>query len=118
MTTKYFSNLQEYDIMNIAEVCEAIETKAVILVCTDKRFKVIVPRGGYPSGWTYNIIRWGFARKCRNSDFHAQQHAYCPHSYMAGVLAHLLNTAVEMGYYQRKTSRTITGWEDHNTIWM
>lgn len=120
MANKLFNNLNEYEIYSVCEMCEAIERKRVVLVCSNKRWKMIVPSDttGYPYDYTYNLCRWGFATKARGSEHHARLHPYCPNQDMSATLARFINTAVEMGYYVRQTTHTINGGNDYNTIWM
>lgn len=118
MSKKYFKDLDDCEKCIIVQMCEDIENRDIVFISTDKRFKVMGKNRSFMSDWTYNLCRWGFARKSRNSDFHAQQHPYCPHQHMSGVIAHFINTAVEMGLYERKTNERFDGGQDFQTIWM
>ena len=120
MANKTFNKLEDHELYSVVEMCKAIENKRVVLVCSDKRWKMIVPscESGYPYDYTYNLMRWGFATKARNSDHHARLHPYCPNQDMSATLARFINTAVEMGYYVRQTTKAINGGDDYNTIWM
>ena len=119
MSKKYFKGIEDYEKSIIPQMCQAIESRSIVFISTDKRFKVMsAGENGYLYDWTYNLCRWGFARKSRNSDFHAQQHPYCPHQHMSGIVAHFLNEAVEQGFYERTTNERFDGGQDFQTIWM
>lgn len=119
MSKKYFKGIEDHEKCVIPQMCQAIESRSIVFISTDKRFKVMsAGENGYMYDWTYNLCRWGFARESRNSHFHAQQHAYCPHQHMSGVIAHFINTAVEMGLYERTTNERFDGGQDFQTIWM
>ena len=117
---KYFSGVTEsYEVSIIAEMCEAIEAGRVSVLSTDKRFRIITPgANGYIYDYTYNFIRWGFAKKARGNEFTAAQHPYCPNQHVSATIANFINTAVEMGYYTRKTSKTFDGGSNIQIIWM
>ena len=74
MSKKYFKDLDDCEKCIIVQMCEDIENRDIVFISTDKRFKVMGKNRSFMSDWTYNLCRWGFARKSRNSDFHAQQH--------------------------------------------
>ena len=119
MRTKYFSPVQDYEISIISDICADIENGRITIISTDRKFKIVSPgANGYLYDWTYNFCRWGFAKKSRNSEFHAQQHAYCPNQHTSAIIANFINTAVEMGYYQMQTGRTFDGGQNINIIWM
>lgn len=119
MRTKYFSNLEDCDRAIIADICKDIETGRITIISTDRKFKIVSPgANGYLYDWTYNFIRFGFARKSRTSDFYAQQHAYCPNQHTSAIVANFINTAVEMGIYERTTAQRFDGGQNINIIWM
>ena len=118
MATKHFTNLEEYEKGIICEMCKAIESRKALIIAAGSRWKVLVPGENYTYDYTYNLIRWGFARKARNTDHHAQLHKYCPHQDISGTLAMFLNTAVELGLYIRTTSTEFNGGQEFQTIYM
>jgi hypothetical protein len=118
MARNYFNNVEQYEITVISEMCKAIETRKALIIAGGKRWKMLVSGENYTYDYTYNLIRWGFARKARNTDHHAQLHPYCPNQYISGCLAHFLNTAVEMGFYTRTTEQVFNGGSEFQTIWM
>lgn len=119
MRTKYFSNLEDCDRVIIADICKDIENGRITIISTDRKFKIVSPgANGYLYDWTYNFIRFGFAKKSKSSDFHAQQHAYCPNQHTSAIVANFINTAVEMGIYERTTAQRFDGGQNINIIWM
>ena len=118
MATKHFTNLEEYEKEIICEMCKAIESKKALIIAAGSRWKFLVSGANYTYDYTFNLIRWGFARKARGTDFHAQLHKYCPNQDISGTLANFLNTAVEMGLYTRTNSVKFNGGQDFQTIWM
>lgn len=119
MRTKYFSGIEDHDRAIIAGICSDIENGRISIISTDRKFKIVSPgANGYLYDWTFNFIRFGFVRKSRNSDFHAQQHAYCPNQHVSAILANFINTAVEMGFYQMTTGRRFDGGQNINIIWL
>ena len=119
MSKKYFKGIEDHEKSIVSGICKDIESRKIVFICTDKRFKIMsAGENGYLYDWTYNFCRWGFARKSRNSDFHATQHAYCPYQHMSGVVANFLNEAVEQGIYERTTNERFDGGQNFQTIWM
>jgi hypothetical protein len=119
MRTKYFSGVEDHDRVIIAGICSDIENGRITVISTDRKFKIVSPGdNGYLFDWTYNFIRFGFARKSRSSEFHAQQHPYCPNQTVNAIIANFINTAVDMGFYERATSKRFDGGQNINIIWM
>lgn len=119
MTTKYFSNIEDHDRVIIAGICSDIENGRITVISTDRRYKIVSPgENGYLYDWTYNFIRFGFAKKARNTEFYAAQHPYCPYQNTSAVICHFFNTAVEMGLYKRTTAERFDGGRDFPIIWM
>lgn len=119
MAQGYFKNITEDDKYIINNMCKQIEGDKIFCVCTGKRFKILSRESSqYTYDYTYNFIRFGFATKARNTDFHAKQHPYCPNQYMAQIIANFINTAVELGYYTRTTDKGFNGGNQVQTIWM
>ena len=119
MRTKYFSGIEDHDRAIIAGICSDIENGRITIISTDRKFKIVSPgSNGYLYDWTYNFIRFGFAKKSRSSEFHAQQHTYCPHQHTSAILANFINTAVEMGIYERTTDQRFDGGQNINIIWL
>ena len=115
----YFSGIEEHDRAIIAGICSDIENGRITIISTDRKFKIVSPgANGYLYDWTYNFIRFGFAKKSRSSEFHAQQHAYCPNQHTSAILANFINTAVEMGLYKRTTAQRFDGGQNINIIWL
>ena len=119
MKKTYFAGIEDHDRVIISGICQDIEAGRITIISTDKKFKIVSPgENGYLYDWTYNFIRFGFARKSRSSDFHAQQHAYCPNQHTSAIVANFINTAVEMGLYERTTAQRFDGGQNINIIWM
>ena len=119
MKTKYFSGVEASDLSIIAGICSDIENGRITVISTDRKFKILSPgTSGYLFDWTYNFIRFGFAKGSRSSKFHAQQHPYSPNQYTSAILANFLNTAVEMGLYERTTAKRFDGGQNIDIIWM
>lgn len=118
-TTKYFSGVEAHEIRIISDICADIEAGRITVFSTDRRFKIMSPgANGYMYDWTYNFCRWGFAKCARNTQFHAAQHTYCPNQHISAILANFINTAVEMGYYTRTTSRRFDGGQNVQIVWL
>ena len=115
---KYFNNVEEYEKSSIVAMCEAIESKQLHIVCTTNKFKMLVTRSRYTYDYTYNLCRWGFARKSRNNDRLAMLHPYTHCQYVSTVLSNFLNRAVEMGFYTRKTTEIFNGGCEFQIVWM
>lgn len=119
---KYFNEIGDFEKGIIETMCEAIESRRVFVVASNKRWKMLCHSEGnavhYVYDYTYNLIRWGFAKKARNTDFHAALHPYCPNQDISGTLSNFLNTAVEMGFYTRTTDKVFNGGTEFQTIWM
>lgn len=115
-----FNNVEADELYAIEIMCKAIEDKRVILVCTDKHWKMIVPSemNGYPYDYTRFLYEWGFAEKARNKHFLARLNPYTPNLYMSKTLANFLNKSVENGYYKRTNEVIFNGGQDFTTIWM
>lgn len=119
MKKEDFTKVDECDLINIRSMCKAIEARTCFVIASNKRWKMIVAGDNkYPYDYTWNLIRWGFARKARGTDFYAQLHPYCPNQGISTSLSCFLNKAVEMGYYERTTNQVFNGGTDFNTIWM
>ena len=119
MKARYFKDLNEYEKATITTMCEAIESKKLHIVCTTNKYKMLVTASnGYTYDYTYNLCRWGFARKSRNNDQLAILHPYTPCQYISTVLSNFLNRAVEMGFYTRKTTEVFNGGCDFQIIWL
>ena len=119
MKTKYFSGIEEHDRLIIAGICADIEAGRITIISTDRKFKLVSPGANdYLYDWTYIFIRFGFAKKSRLSEFHAQQHQYCPNQHVSAIIANFLNTAVEMGLYERTTETRFDGGQNINIIWL
>lgn len=119
MATSYFKNISEIDKFIINNICRQIENDGIFCVSTDKKFKLLGRESSlYTYDYTYNFIRFGFATKARNTDFHAKQHPYCPNHYIAQIIANFINKAVEMGYYVRTTEKVFNGGNEPQIIWM
>ena len=116
---KYFANLESYELSSVTAMCEAIESKRLHIVCAGNKFKFLVTgENGYTYDYTFNLCRWGFARKARNNSHLAMLHPYCPNQGIASSLSHFLNTAVEEGVYIRKTNEVFNGGCEFQTIWI
>lgn len=115
---KYFKNIEEHEIFSVREMCKAIEGKSVFVVCTENKWKMLVSNGKYTYDYTFNLCRWGFARKAKNSDFLACLHKYCPNQDISSTLSRFLNTAVDEGLYERTTTEKFDGGCSFQTIWM
>ena len=119
MKTKYFSGISDSDRENIANICSDIENGRISIISTDRKFKIVSPgANGYLFDWTYNFIRFGFARVSRSDRFCAQQHSSCPNQYTSSIISNFINTAVEMDLYKRTTARRFDGGQNLNIIWM
>lgn len=116
---KYFKDIKEEDKLIIKGMCEIIEKGTCFIVANEKRWKFLSRESNmYTYDYTYNLCRFGFARKARNSDFHAALHRYCPNQDISSTLANFLNTAVSMGLYERTTTKKFDGGTDYQIIWM
>ena len=119
MTRKYFSVIEDSDRANIANICSDIENGRITIISTARKFKIVSPgENGYLYDWTYNFIRFGFARVSRSDRFCAHQHPYCPNQHASAILSNFINTAVEMGLYERTTARCFDGGQNINIIWL
>ena len=119
MRTKYFSGIEDHDHAIIAGICSDIENGRITVISTDRKFKIVSPgANGYLYDWTYNFIRFGFARVSRSDRFCAQQHSYCPNQHTSAIIANFINTAVEMGLYERTTAQRFDGGQNINIIWL
>jgi hypothetical protein len=91
----YFNNIEEHEKTQIANICKLVESKKLFIVASGAKYKILSRENeSYTYDYTYNLIKWGFARKARNTDFFAQLHKYCPYQDFSATLAHFLNTAV------------------------
>lgn len=116
---KYFNNIEENEKSIIKTMCEAIESKKLHIVCNTNKFKMLVTASnGYTYDYTYNLCRWGFAKKSRSSDWLAVLHPYCPNQGISNALSNFINIAVEMGLYTRKTTEIFNGGCDFQIIWL
>lgn len=116
---KYFKNLEDCEVSTVVTMCEAIELKRLHIVCAGRKFKFLVTgENGYTYDYTYNLCRWGFAKKSRANNCVAMLHPYCPGQGISSALSHFLNTAVEMGLYTRKTYEEFNGGQDFQMIWL
>lgn len=115
---KYFNNINESDLYSIREMCKAIESKKVFIVCTDSKFKMLVSGANYTYDYTYNLCRFGFAQNSLASDNLAKLNKYTPHQSISYILCDFLNTAVEMGLYERTTDEVFHSGLDFQMIWM
>ena len=120
MTKKYFTNVvEDYEKNIIATMCEAVEDHNITAIANNNKVKFIQPTKTGVSDWTYNFIRYGFAKSVRNSSSTlARLNKYVPYQDISSTLAHFLNTAVEYGFYTRKTIEKFDGGENINVIWM
>lgn len=115
----YFMNVEEHEKTQIANVAKLIENKQLFIVASGAKYKILSrENNSYTYDYTYNFIKWGFARKARNRDFFAQVHKYCPLQDFSTTLANFLNIAVELGYYARTTQEKFDGGQDFQVIWM
>lgn len=115
----YFKNLEEHEKTQVANVAKLIENKQIFIVASGAKYKILSrENSAYTYDYTYNFIKWGFARKVRNSDFFAQVHKYCPSQNISATLANFLNTAVAMGFYTRTTKERFDGGTDFQIFWM
>lgn len=116
---KYFNNIEEHEKTQIANICKLVESKQIFIVASGAKYKILSRENeAYTYDYTYNLIKWGFARKARNTDFFAQVHKYCPYQDFASTLAHFFNTAVELGFYTRTTEKKFDGGQDFQVIWI
>lgn len=114
-----FLHPSECERQSIVSMCEAIEAKALHIVCTNNHFKFLVTgASGYTFDYTFNLCRWGFARKARNNDHLAMLHKYTPYQGVSCCLSAFLNKAVELGYYKRTTEEEFNGGVDFQMIWL
>ncbi|MBR4983217.1 MAG: hypothetical protein IKY94_11730 [Lachnospiraceae bacterium] len=113
---KYFENIEEHEKIIIAGMCKAIESGSMTAIVAGKRWKAVEPDRSYILDWSYNLQRWGFAKKARGSEHHLALHPYCPIQDISSTFANFLNTSVEMGYYTRKTEKKINGGRDYQII--
>lgn len=117
--SKIFKNLNEGDVNIIQFICKLIEEDKIYFVANNKRYKILSRESErYTYDYTYNFCRWGFAKKARNTDFHAALHPYCPNQDMAATMARFINTAVEEGLYERTTDKKFDGGNNIQVIWM
>lgn len=119
MAKKFFTNVvEDYEKNIIATMCEAVENHNITAIATNNKVKFIQPTQNGVFDWTYNFIRYGFAKPAKNSSHLARLSKYVPHQDISSTLAHFLNTAVEYGFYTRKTSEKFDGGENVYVIWM
>jgi hypothetical protein len=119
MAKKYFINVvDDYEKNIIATMCEAVENQNIIAFATNNKVKFIQPLNTGISDWTYNLIRYGFAKSAKNNPYLARLNKYVPYQDVSSTLACFLNTAVEYGFYTRKTSKIFDGGENISIIWM
>lgn len=118
---KYLKISEDYELETIKSMCSAIESKKCFIIACDKTndWKMIVAGdNGYPYDYTYNLIRWGYAKQKRGCHTIAKLHPYCPNQGISSALSRFLNDCVDAGYYKRTTNQTFNGGTDFNTIWI
>lgn len=120
MAKKFFTNVvEDYEKNIIATMCEAVEDHNITAVAINNKVKFIQPTKTRISDWTYNFIRYGFAKPVKNSSSTLARLNKCvPYQDISSTLACFLNTAVEYGFYTRKTSEKFDGGQNVNVIWM
>lgn len=116
---KKFKDVSEDDKRIISNMCSLIEKQHVFVVASGKRWKLLSRESeNYTYDYTYNLVRFGFAKKAKGTDFAAQLHKYCPNQDISGSLSYFLNCAVDSGLYVRETNKKFDGGTDFQVIWM
>jgi hypothetical protein len=119
MAKKYFTNVvEDYEKNIIATMCEAVENYNITAIAANNKVKFIQPTKMGVSDWTFNFIRFGFAKSAKNNPHLARLNKYVPYQDVSSTVACFLNTAVEYGFYTRKTSKKFDGGEGICIIWM
>lgn len=119
MAKKFFTNVvEDYEKNIITTICEAVENHNITAIATNNKVKFIQASNAGISDWTFNLIRFGFAKSAKNNSHLARLNKYVPYQDISSTLACFLNTAVEYGFYTRKTSEKFDGGQNVNVIWM
>ena len=122
MKENYFTGFdRENDLCVLQSMCSAIEKNQMFCICNAAATKFrfcVAGENGYPYNYTWNLIRWGFARKARNSDYDAQCDKLCPNNYISGTLSHFYHEAVKHGYFTPKEGARVSSGMNVTTLFI
>ena len=96
------ANAQKIGLYNLEEICEEIERNKLFFVWDSARNRAqcLIKNSEYIGQRSYILIKLGFFRPCKNSDFSFKLNKYCPSQSISAALARFLDECKAEGIYK------------------